>query len=111
MKNKRKQLKDFSDLMAKLDSLNWISEENDSITSKDGFKLSWSHKLHSDGFQLVARVIKNNVFVMSWGFECHAHEQEFGRWLNSITLRLTNERYDAKSKAEEQARDAFYGMA
>lgn len=100
-------MKTAQDFINKLSRLTWVSIDGDSITSEEGFTLSWSHKLHSFGFQLIARVTKGDVYIMTWGFESSADEKAFGQWLHPIKNDVRTKYYEAKKEAENTAENEF----
>ena len=75
-------MKTFNEFLAKLDKLNFVklSTYDKSIISEEGFEISYSTDLHSDGFQIIIRVTYNGIHVKTWGCENAQQQDEFGRW-------------------------------
>jgi hypothetical protein len=73
-------MRTFNEFLAKLDKLNFVTSNIGKIVSEEGFEISYSTDLHSDGFQIVIRVTYNGVHVKTWGCEDAQQQDEFGRW-------------------------------
>jgi hypothetical protein len=75
-------MKTFNDFLAKLDKLNFVqqSASDKSITSDEGFEISYRTDLHNEGFQIIIRVTYNNVHVKTWGCENAQQQNDFGKW-------------------------------
>jgi hypothetical protein len=95
------------DLIAKLNNLTWVSTDGDAFKSREGFTISWSHKLHSDGFQLLIRITKGEAYIMTWGCSGDKNQRELEKWLHATKSRIINERHNALDAEEKQAKGEF----
>jgi hypothetical protein len=73
-------MKTFNEFLAKIDKLNFVSSNIGKIVSEEGFEITYSTDLDSDGFQIVIRIAYNGVHISVWGCEDAQQQDEFGRW-------------------------------
>jgi len=69
------------------------AESNGTLTSDDGFSLSYGTKFHERGslpsVQIIAQVRYNETYLMTWGFTDDDSQREFVTFLNNAKFQIS----------------------
>jgi len=110
-----KFLKDVSEFIAKLERVNFTKVDGDTLISDDGFELSYHTKFQTLmgsredckfvglPVQLIFRIVKEGVYVSSWGCMDLEDTTELAKWYKLKHSDLQREQDDK----ERKVRDTF----
>jgi hypothetical protein len=97
LNQKNKDMETSTQFIKAISNIQWSeynrnTETNGTLTSDDGFTLSFSTKFNLDdrmpSVQIIAQVRYNDAYVMTWGFTDDASQREFIKMLGCAKQRI-----------------------
>jgi len=101
-------------LLAKLDKLTYVSEGSDTLTTKEGFVVSYDTKLHHSEYggsfpsiQLILRVRYNGRHITSWGCGDIEDTKLVANWFLTKEVEAQRFEHADEKKVEELGKNIF----
>lgn len=103
-------IENHEQILEKLNKLNFIDKQDNSLISEEGFTLRWDFKfsaLEIMPVQLLIRVLYNDAYVLTWGCTDQKDTYDFARFIQLAVTELFNKQYNATSAKEREAKAQF----
>lgn len=103
-----KGLNELSDVLNKLNKLNFTSVKGNALTSEEGWSVNYNtelstmiHDIEKMPVQIVLRISFKGKYIMTWGCCTNEENTEFVKWF----LPLKSKAYAAEDKIQDQIQD------
>ena len=102
----------LTEFIAKLDKISFdVKVDRTTITSKDGWKLSYSIEANSlSPIQAVARLSYNDAFVTNWGCQHTQESEEFVKWFTEKSYKVEAIEYEKRRLNDKIAQALFNAL-
>lgn len=102
-------------LINKLSKIKFTNYSNDTLTSEDGWSVSYSIKLQEIAvgdslFQVVVRICYNDAYVSSYGCVTTDETNEFGRWFIMAKTNAYEMEYSNREKQGKMGKVLFESL-
>ena len=110
-------MKTVNDLLNKFNNEVFISSEDKSITSQNGWKVSYSielannmHDIKRLPVQIVVRISKDGTHVQTWGCDSNSEQSCFVEWFVKKSADAFSTAMKLDRAREQEAKNGFKNM-